>query len=896
MDVHRGQTEGQPPMPGEIAEDSLGPLSVDHDFWQSLKVYPAAIGHDETRGVYQKRARETLASLPLSNVRFLCTRLGIEYAETEDLPQPLVHRLMSSEHAPLLTCLSEYLKRHLGQVVDFFDKRMSDQFVRGVVREISSASRGGHETPRPFTKLLAIFQNRRDDLSLIHYTLNWRKIPTVREFQIDGGAPADAGKRMVEGMQLLLRGLDKLKDGEEYSYFGTNTVRQGLDVFVLHRNYRTSVKPDYRDRYRLQHDYGQVVFGLNVGRSTIVIKVGNQAIRDAICSWIRKTLDVELRASGAAIFGDYAAEQVSRNLTGDYDESHGLDLVGIEFRHSSLPAGSPLLVKAGEFSRSIREELLWLREKGVLRISALSDLLALAVRFQSVATRIEVRIEKGGAITLHLLDQFLEEDYVDAFKEAFIKTFQLPIGQMIDPTPMRMGASEIYQHLLSGVDSEQVRPYQREHLDRLIEMELLRTVTRRIGRCTHANCTVGDHQYTDEKLIDCPSCQTPLVWTEHSSYKLNAKAISKSLKPILQKATGRTLSTTPHKFESHSVHRLSSKKRPGKFIHVFFNERLGPEKMEVFKRSMFPMLIIHPTGSLKAPVIDGDGIAHMGVGYALAASEDATAEKAFRSACRGVIRRLMQMEQERILRSARHSRDSIASKGADYNDRMFESDVYNIMRRLFPHSIKMGGANKPDGFSSIVYFESGHLRNPTKVNLSYDAKYSAKKDGYDFGIEEYRQIHEYMKSFNRSKQLQRDNNAYDGHIIIFNNIKHSSLANAANYLFNVDRLPRSRETFLLIFMQDNFLIKMWDLLQDHTAEASKRWYAFPEAFHLAIKENTTDGYTMLDEGIAEEIMRMVLSEPASDNPIDHDALLLDLKRFVRQRTNRPLIQDVPSNN
>ena len=187
-------------------------------------------------------------------------------------------------------------------------------------------------------------------------------------------------------------------------------------------------------------------------------------------------------------------------------------------------------------------------------------------------------------------------------------------------------------------------------------------------------------------------------------------------------------------------------------------------------------------------MIDSDGIAHIGFPYALTAREDAVTKKEFKKLTRGVVRRLRQMEQEQILRTSRVSRDSLCHKTDGYNDRMFESDIYNVMRRVFPHSIKLGGKNKPDGFSSLIFFETSDLRTPTKVNLSYDAKYS--KGSYDFGIGEHRQMHEYIKSFDRSKVLQRDYNKYDGHMIIFTDITESAMQGASDYLSNLDRQPR----------------------------------------------------------------------------------------------------------
>jgi hypothetical protein len=47
-------------------------IAIDPELWQSLQVYPDAIGHEEPRDAYRKRAYELLGGLPLSNAKYLC--------------------------------------------------------------------------------------------------------------------------------------------------------------------------------------------------------------------------------------------------------------------------------------------------------------------------------------------------------------------------------------------------------------------------------------------------------------------------------------------------------------------------------------------------------------------------------------------------------------------------------------------------------------------------------------------------------------------------------------------------------------------------------------------------------------------------------------------------------
>jgi hypothetical protein len=508
------------------------------------------------------------------------------------------------------------------------------------------------------------------------------------------------------------------------------------------------------------------------------------------------------------------------------------------------------------------------------------------VRFKGLISTIECQIEPGGAIRFHLNDSGLADSHVEDLEAAFADAFNVPIGQSIDPTTMVMGVTEIYQHLLSGVDDDQVRPYQREHLQRLIDAELLTVQHSKVGRCTLVSCTNYSQRFTDESVTGCPSCQTTLRWEERRRYKLNPREIHNSSRRLLQKFTGRKLSSSKYAVESHKVHRLFLPKKPNKFIHVFFNEHLRSGTIDTFRRAMFPMMIVHPTSTHRIPVIDSDGIAHFGFPHALAVNtnDDGADIKDLKKASGDVIRRLMQMEQERVLKAARFSRDSLVNRTDTYNDQTFESDVYNLLRRVFANSIRMGGANRPDGFVNMIYYEDSNLRNQTKVNLSYDAKYSDTT--YDFGIGEHRQMHEYIRYFTRVKTLQRSGSDYDGHIIIDKNINDSAMQNAANYLWNEDRLPKIKDTFVLVFMHCVFLTRLWDLIGTQGEKVRQRWYSLAELIVGKMRVGRQGGYCVLNEDTAEDVIRALLLQEPIEDPINEESLLSELKERVKARINQ----------
>ena len=140
--------------------------------------------------------------------------------------------------------------------------------------------------------------------------------------------------------------------------------------------------------------------------------------------------------------------------------------------------------------------------------------------------------------------------------------------------------------------------------------------------------------------------------------------------------------------------------------------------------------------------------------------------------------------------------------------------------------------------------------------------------------------------FRKAKQLQLDGNAYDGHIIIFTNISQAAMQNAANYLWNSDRLPKTQDTFLLVFMHEEFLTRLWDLIHDHSIRVLKRWYSLAEIVVAEMRVANQGGYTLLDKDVAEAVIKKLLKQPPIENPINRESLLEELKDQVRQSANR----------
>lgn len=855
------------------------------DAWVRLQVYPEAIEHPKTGQDYEQKARAVLVKTGLGNLRFLCASAKIAFRSEHDSTEQLATRLLESEFRTELIYLATFIRPRKMAVVEFFDSMTTDRDRSALETEIASHCSRRPETAKPLTKLIYLYRSNPTLLEKIHFRHAWRRLPTIFAYAVSTGLTPHSLKTLSANFHSLVSALDKLKPGESYESFGCSKLTASTTVFVVHRRYPPSVRADYENHFRLQHDFSTIAFSIDELAGSVSVKIANRALAETVRDWIADTLKTTLHDAGSSLFSDYQPESVEAAFLGGYDESHGIDLIGLKFRQSFGPNHSPLVLTSARYSRSIREDLSWLKQAQVIRLRSLSDVESFQLRYEGNEIDIVGMIEKGGAVRFCVNDSGLTEEVVGRLRSAFLKTFLVPLDQSIDPTLLAMGPADIYHFLMAGVNEEDVQPYQKEALGKLVQLGLLQRIEGKAGRCTDLQCKHHSQVVTDPAMAECPACQGELKWHDLCKYEDDRKVQIQIVRGVLQKATGWNMDPALISFESHQFYRLSSDKHPDKTVCVFVNDRLNSGKMETFHRAMFPLIIVHPLGQQGLPVIDPFGIAHVGLPYMLAASDVDEDWKKFRTSVREVVPRLLWMEKERVLKTSRLSHVNLLSKPVGYDDRNYEADVFNVLRSIFPFTVKWGGGNKPDGFSSLVYFPENNLAKPSKYNWSYDAKYSDST--YSFGIGEYRQALDYIRRLHAPKSLKSLGNRYDAHVIITNSMDEQSMKNAADFMATQDRLDEEFPDFRLVFMRDVFLTKLWELVRNSEIEFEKRGTYLSEYFARIIADRTRDGYCLLDEDAAVDLVEEVLDQDPVQQPVDAEKVKKDLKKQMKPIGARP---------
>jgi hypothetical protein len=72
-------------------------------------------------------------------------------------------------------------------------------------------------------------------------------------------------------------------------------------------------------------------------------------------------------------------------------------------------------------------------------------------------------------------------------------------------------------------------------------------------------------------------------------------------------------------------------------------------------------------------------------------------------------------------------------------------------------------------------------------------------------------------------------------------------------------------------------------VHDNSAEISKRWLIFPKKVTDIIADKKIDGYSLLEEEVAQALVEDILRQPPIENPINHEFLLNDLTHLIARR-------------
>ncbi len=848
-------------------------------FWESLGVFPVAIRlqlrPDGDLKAYH-RAKHRLSKCPTANIRLLCEKAKLS-TEKNATHEQLTNLLLSSCENETFTFLAEFLRRKGESLKEEFDRIFSDadkRKLQSLLRE-SGASRG---KLRQFTQLLLLFNASPSSLKRVYLRSLWRSRPTVSHLPITRALSDDEIRVVEESINDLANDLSSLSDNRTVRFKAKERLENGFTVLFLERENAPSLTADFHQVFAHFTTFGWVMIGFRDQPPRIEIKAGDKRVVEVVSNWLLTRSKLPLNPDPEQLFTDYDPGDVESKLLGEYENDSKLDIIGIAFRRSMGPCHAPIMIESAFDGQSIRRDLMWLKERETVRVRSLADLKSLKFRTSDKTFLVHVDVDQTGVVRFRMDDTGLSSAECSTIEDEFRRQFGIPLGSPIDPTKLPMGSVDILNNLLEIDRLDKVPDFQKEILGKLLAIGVIKVREDQIRQCAGAFC---QKLIEDETIDECPKCGGNVKTLKVKFLEQVPKAIIKETAKIIKDAAGWRLRSTPSSFEEHEMYPLQGQGNVDQQVQVHFTPRVNPSLLKLIDRSMLPVLVVHTGGHVETAHLDVAGVAHLGLGYALAASGDGVTKKRFNDDLTVAINGVFQRKQERVFRAARSSRDVLKNLPDDYSGTAYEQDVFNLIRSLCPHVERWGGGSRPDGFCSIVYLANGRLRESQKHNWSYDSKLSSKGEGYDLNASEKRKMFDYVEALLAQPWLQVQGNTLNGHVIITNRVSETVMKSCGQFLRRDHRLGADHSEVKLVFMLQEFLTELYDNVRLHEDEFFKRRNWLSGRLAHVMKDEGPEGYVFLDKGAAEGLVKWVLIQPEIETPLDIKKLQAGLDETMR---------------
>ncbi len=580
----------------------------------------------------------------------------------------------------------------------------------------------------------------------------------------------------------------------------------------------------------MHHGCGLVLFGIDRGHRRIFVKSGNRAVAVAIGEFLKARFDSELSVRHDEVFSEYTTDGLRDQVLGDYSAETGIEIVSVTFARSGFGSHGAITISQPYLQPSIRAELDFVRQNDLVEILGPADIAALTLTFKGRSVRVTSAVVEGGAVRFSYDNSGWEMASQDEFEAAFFKALGVPLNRLLHPAKASLGSMGMFAYLLGIADEDRVQPYHEESLEALLERGIIVRHPIEARACTFSLCSERHLPVTDPTRANCAKCDRELHDWRVNRLERDDERIANAVASIFDDADDWKYNGQPSELAKLPYYELRRRPPDGRedTLCMLLEDRPAVRSRRVFERTGLPILFIRPQTDARYVYVDDDGIGHASLSYLLSAQESAATRKDCKDLCKSALRRLLRNHEERLLKAARMSYDRLHDGSAVLTGDQYEADIFNLLRSLFPYSYKLAkkGNIEPDGYVCIPHYESNSIEEVGSWNWSYDAKYSTRVKGYEFGIDEARKVINYIKKLRRNRTaLFGEKQRARGHVIISNHLEERRIMRAAETIFGPDGVGDKHRDMRLILMRDGFLHAIYERVRDNYEPILRRLIA-----------------------------------------------------------------------
>lgn len=141
-----------------------------------------------------------------------------------------------------------------------------------------------------------------------------------------------------------------------------------------------------------------------------------------------------------------------------------------------------------------------------------------------------------------------------------------------------------------------------------------------------------------------------------------------------------------------------------------------PEKSQIqMERSSQALLVVGTRGVDRHVYVDSTGIGRLNLSYVIASQHDQKLHDECSTACQKLLSDLRRSTAQRIAKAAEHSFQHLRAGTEGDPGHVYETDVFNLLRTIFPYSYKLG--REGYAYARIRRFSSHHQRQVHTFDL-----------------------------------------------------------------------------------------------------------------------------------------------------------------------------------
>lgn len=682
----------------------------------------------------------------------------------------------------ILVYLKDFLLRKKRAIEELYERK----FAGSDIRYDSS----------DFIKLVHLFYTSPSFLYEVLVVHEWKSKSTGDLFDCSGKFSISLLKGLAtnEGYQSKL--IDTLynhsKQSNEYKIVAHSVLSEKHYIFLLYKLTKDTKRPGF-DMAKRFKDVDQLMLSINVDNKIVEIKAPTKTELYGIQKYFKENVD-ELTELKQKIFTDYS----EATLTKVFKEGEAASGEEPEdFEINKIIFSNSLLSKSPEISIQLPKADIWLSvmdafRRRIVDLNSLKDIKQIYFTSEKHTRSVRSVPIGNGNVLFKLDDSNLDEAKKKSIMDKFQKKFGFPINQPVE-NKFKAGESEKIDRLLR-LSVDEVAD-ESTFYDELIRHGFIQEFEIMKCKCTHCNSTFDLSEVASASV--CPTCSgNELISTNHIDKKVDHEKIEQFVFTLLKNYIEKENqceelpdSVLTYRGKKYRVYKFTNQGRP--YQCIISGSILPKNMLEMVERQLIPTLLVyygvdHETSN----IFSLDTIQHLTFGTIFISKEMSQFSELMGTIIDSFKDRMQFLINAAAVKAnvAIKDVDNRTEDLSDYDEDMFEDDVFALIKHMVSNSEKWGKEMKfkpvPEGVFALQYMEREGMESlQQKIVFSYDCKLTKDKRGYDLSSDEKRKGLDYINKLNNLKEISAycTNGQVTSHIFISNKFREGQIKTMADY-------------------------------------------------------------------------------------------------------------------